>query len=213
MHRACKSAFLCLVHARHCLNCPPSLSAVQNYSSNSTVDLLADMAAEAAAFSQEVAAEGAPPPPAAEPLVAASAAGSACGAQAGPLSSCEALDRLPFGEWEEQQAEGSSANSSWAWAEQPAALPPVDWPAVAEAVCECLTRAQEQGTGNACRPDGSCAHGGFGSADAWVSSTAAVASLPAAANPPTSCVLQASLTPPLLSGTATSLWSTGSHSI
>lgn len=119
------------------------------------------MTAEAAAFYEQAAAEGAallPPagepaweaaasllPPAAEPPWEAAAAGPTCDAD----SSCRALEQLPYAEWEEQQAQGSSANSSWAWPGTPAGLPSVDYPAVAEAVCECLTKAQGLDAGEA----------------------------------------------------------------
>lgn len=119
---------------------------LQNYSSNSTVALLAEAAAEAAALSDEGAAELEPP---AEPAAAATDAvwAAVCSAAAAPLTSCDPLDGAQLEQWQAQQGAGGGAQLAWAWPGTPAGLPPVDYREAAEAVCACLAGVPAPGAG------------------------------------------------------------------
>lgn len=133
---------------------PPAPSG-QNYSSNSTVALLAEAAAEATGFSKEAAPElGLAAEPAAEPGgAAAHAVGDTCSAAAAPLASCGMLDSSLFEGWQAQaQARqgGEAQQPTWAWPGTPAALPAIDYREAAEAVCACLADAPATAAGEGC---------------------------------------------------------------
>ncbi|KAL4437356.1 hypothetical protein ABPG75_004495 [Micractinium tetrahymenae] len=159
----------CMDQAKLAYRAVYDLPGLKNYSSASTVELLAELAADSAAFAAEVAAElagelaqhlapaGTAPRPAAPLSPSAEAAGAAAagpGPEGGPpgqaatctgdpSASCEALGELPFDEWAEAQEalNASQAAASWAWPGASPLLPAVDWPAVAETVCNCLLEA------------------------------------------------------------------------
>ena len=141
-----------------------SLFHLQNYSSNSTVELLSQMAAEAAAFSADVAAVVAAGSSQSDvaPEAATDEAGTAGAAAvpaADPMGSCKGLEGLPFNDWEARAelTRGELANATWAWPDNSPTLPAVDYPAAAEALCTCLTQASS--AAEAAPPDGG--GGGF----------------------------------------------------
>ena len=142
--------------------CPSHL---QNYSSSSTVELLSKMAADAAAFSAEVADEPAaasrqphatPDATTDEAGAAGAAAVPAAACAADPMGSCEGLEGLPFNEWEQRAASERSelANATWAWPDHSPTLPAVDYPAAAEALCACLSEASSAAVPEAAPPNG-----------------------------------------------------------